>query len=80
MGDKALRKRQASWKQPLVEAQRQRLDPWRTLLRASINWEETRMHCGSRRMKDQNALPLDDMEFRINARVRLDLPVIQKGL
>ena len=24
--------------------------------------------------------PLDDMEFRINARVRLDLPVMQKGL
>ena len=52
VSDKALRKREASWKQPLAEAAT-KTEPLRTLLR-DINWEETRTHCGSRRMKDRN--------------------------
>ena len=54
MGDKALRNRQASWTQPLAEAAT-KTGPWRKLLRASTNFEETRMHCGSQRTKGQNA-------------------------
>ena len=76
---KALRKGQASWKQPLAEA------ATKTGPLAEV---AARLHqLGA----DENALwlttnegpecvPLDDMEFRINARVRLDLPVIQQGL
>ena len=78
VGNKALRKRQASWKQPLAEA---------------ATKSEPLMNCAARLHQlggDENALwittnegpecaPLDDMELRTNARVRLDLPVIQQG-
>ena len=78
VGDKALRKRQASWKHPLAEA---------------ATKPEPLANCAARLHQlegEENALwlttneglecaPLDDMEFRINARVRLDLPVIQQG-
>ena len=79
VGDKTLRKRQASWKQPLAEAAT-KTEP--------LADSAARLHqLGG----DENALwlttndepgcaPLDDMEFHINARVRLDLPVIQQGL
>ena len=79
VGDRALSKRQASWKQPLAEA---------------ATKSEPLVNCAARHHqleRDKNALwlttnegpecaPLDDMEFRINARVRLDLPLIQQGL
>ena len=79
MGDKAMRKRQASWKQPLAEAV--------TKTGLLVDSAARLNQLGG----DENALwlttnegpecaPLDDMEFRINARVRLDLPMIQQGL
>ena len=79
VGDKALRKRQASWKQPLADAA--------TKSGSLVNFA-ARLHQSGR---EENALwltmnegpecaPLDDMEFRINARARFDLPVIQQGL
>ena len=79
MGDKALRKREASWKQPLAEAA--------TKTEPLVKFAARLHQLGG----DENALwlttnegpecvPLDVMEFRINARVRLDLPVIQQGL
>ena len=79
MGDKALRKRQASWKQPVAEA---------ATKTGPLADSAARLHQVE---EDENALwlttnegpecaLLDDMEFRINARVRLDLPVIQQGL
>ena len=77
-GNKAVRKRQASWKQPLAEA---------ATKTGSLAEFAARLH----QLGNENALwlttnegpecvPLDDMKFRINARVRLDLPVIQQGL
>ena len=79
VGDKALRKRQASWKQSLADA------ATKSELLVNI---AARLH---QLEGEENALwlttnegpecaPLDDMEFRINARVRLDLPVTQQGL
>ena len=79
MGDKALRKRQANWKKPLAEAA--------TKTGPLANCA-ARLH---RLGGDENALwlttneglecvLLNDMEFRISARVRLTLPVIQQGL
>ena len=79
MGDKALRKRQASWKQQLAEA---------ATKTGPLAEFAARLHeLGG----DENApwlttnegpecVMLDDMEFRINARVRLGLPVMQQGL
>ena len=78
VGNQALRKRQASWKQPLAKA---------------ATRSEPLADSGARLSQlggDENALwltpsegpectPLDDMEFRINARVRLYLPVMQRG-
>ena len=73
------RKRQESWKQPLSEA--------------ATRCEPLKSHAArlTQTGGDENALwltvnegpectPLDDLEFRINARMRLDLPVVQGGL
>ena len=77
VGARPLGRRKTRWKQPLAEAAI-RCEPLRSLV-----VRLTRMG------GDENALwltanegpecaPLEEMEFRINARVRLDLPVIQQ--
>ena len=79
VGAGQLRKGQTRWKQPLAEAAI-RCEPLKSLAARLTQMGG-----------DENALwltvnegperaPLDDMEFRINARMRLDLPVVQGGL
>ena len=62
MGDEALRKRQASWKQPLAEVAT-KSQP----LRVSINCERENAQWLTTNEGPECA-PLDDLEFRINAR------------
>ena len=73
--DKALRNRQASWKQPLAEAatKSEPLSNCAACLHR-LGGEENALWL--RTNEGPECAPLDDMEFRINARVRLDLPVI----
>ena len=53
VGDKALRKRQASWEQPLAEAAT-KTEPLADSAARLHQLGETRTHCGSRRTKGRN--------------------------
>ena len=80
VGARPLRERQMSWKQPLTQAAT-RCEPLLKSVAARL------VHLGG----DESALwltvnegpecaPLDDLEFRMNARMRLDFPVVQGRL
>ena len=79
VGDKALRKRQASWKRPLAEAATKTgpLAEFAARLH-QLGGDENALWLTTK--EGPECVPLDDMDFRINARVRLDLPVTQQGL
>ena len=79
VGNQALSERQASWKQPLAEA----ATKTDTLTDSAahlyqLGWDENALWLKTNEWPE--CAPLDDMEFRIKARVRLDLPVTQQGL
>ena len=79
VGFQALRKRQAIWKQPLAEAAT-RSEP---LIDSAARLSQLGGHENALWLttnKGPECAPLDDMAFRIDARVRLDLPVIQRRL
>ena len=79
VGNQALRKRQASWKQPLAEAATRNEPLADSAARLSqLEGDENALWLTTN--EGPECAPLNDMEFRINARVRLDLPVIQQGL
>ena len=79
VGNQALRKRQASWKQPLAEAATRSEPLIDSAARLSqLGGDENALWLTTN--EGPECASLDDMEFRINARVRLDLPVTQRGL
>ena len=79
VGDKALRKRQTSWRQPLAEAATKSEPLANCAARSPSIWrEENALWLTTN--EGPECAPLDDMEVRINARVRLDLPVISTGV
>ena len=79
VGNKALGKRQASWKQPLAEAATRSEPLIDSAARLSqLGGDENALWLTTN--EGPECAPLDDMEFRINERVRFDLPVIQRGL
>ena len=76
VGNQALRKRQASWKQPMAEAAtRSELLADSAARLSQLGGDENALWLTT--SEGPECTPLDDMEFRINARVRLDLPVMQ---
>ena len=79
MGDKALSKRPASWKQTLAEAATE-TGPLADCAGRLHQLEGDENAPWLTTNEGPACVPLDDMEFRINWRVRLDLPVIQQGL
>ena len=76
VGDKVLRKRQASWKQQKAATKTGSLADFAARLQ-QLGGDENALWLTTN--EGPECVPLDDMEFRINARVRLDLPVIQQG-
>ena len=79
MGNRPLRNRQAMWKQPLAEPAT-RCEPLREVAArlSQLGGEENGLWLAAN--ESPECAPLDDTEFRINTRVRLDLLVIQQGL
>ena len=71
--------RQASWKQSLAEAAVHN-EPLKEVAErlSQLGGEENGLWLTTN--EGPECAPLDDAEFRINTRVRLDLPVVQRGL
>ena len=79
VGTRPLRMRQTSWKQQLAEAAT-RCEPLRSSAARLIQMGGDENALWLTKNESPECTPLDDMEFRINARMRLALPVVVWGL
>ena len=74
-----MRKRQASWKQSMAEAAVHN-EPLKEVAERLSQLGEEENGLWLTTNEGPECVPLDDTEFRINTRVRLDLPLVQRGL
>ena len=78
VGARPLRKRQTSWKQPLAEAAT-RCEPLKSVAARLARLGGDRNALWLTVTEGPERTPLDDLEFRINARIWLGLSVVRGG-